>query len=137
MTLDWSAIAALSIGTTENQIKPVAEWASTVLSTYGFSGGMLNLVGHSFGAYVAAEMSERIDVGIGVNTIVGLDPAADFPFGYNPVSEVNFAANSQFSWTFTDADGFFGNATTPGTADEAITVRESTHSDVVSLFQIC
>lgn len=134
LTLDWSEIAALPIYTTENQIKPVAEWASSALSTYGFSGGLLNLVGHSFGAYVAAEMSERIDVGTGVNTIVGLDPAADFPFGYNPVNEVDFAATSQFSWTFTDADGLFGNATTPGTADEAITVENSTHSGVVSLF---
>lgn len=134
LTLDWSQIAALYIGTTENNIIPVAQWASTALADYGFASGNLNLVGHSFGAYVAAETAERIAGG--VNSLVGLDPAADFPFGYNPNSsgQIDFAANSAFSWTFSDAGGSFGSSTTPASAHEAITVLNSGHSEVVTVF---
>ena len=137
LTVDWSDIAALYIGTTENNIIPVARWASSALTNYGFEGSQLNLIGHSFGAYVAAEMGELINSGVGVNSIVGLDPAENWPFpfnGYNPANQVNFAAHSQFSWTFSDAGGFSGHVTTPNTADEAITVTNTSHSEVVTLF---
>lgn len=134
LTLNWSEIADLYIGTTENYIIPVSEWASSALSNYGFSGEHLNLMGHSFGAYVAAETSERTAGGVG--TIVGLDPAADWPLGYNPNStdQIDFAAHSRFSWTFTDAGGLYGSGVTPASADEAITVTNTGHSEVVSLF---
>ncbi|NQT16264.1 MAG: hypothetical protein HQ582_26135, partial [Planctomycetes bacterium] len=134
LTLDWSTIAALAIGTTENYIIRVAEWASSTLTSYGFSGGLLNLVGHSFGAYVAGEMAERIPGG--VNTIVGLDPAENWPFGYNPESsgQIDFAGFSAFSWTFSDAGGFYGSEVTPGSAHEAVTVENTDHSGPVRLF---
>jgi pimeloyl-ACP methyl ester carboxylesterase len=136
LTLDWSTIAALAIGTTESNIIPVAEWASAALTSYGFSGGDLNFMGHSFGAYVAGESAERI-LG-GVSSIVGLDPAADWPFGfsYNPndAGQIDFAGNSLFSWAFSDAGGLYGSGTTPASADEAITVQNTGHSEVVSLF---
>ncbi|MHC4401862.1 MAG: Calx-beta domain-containing protein, partial [Planctomycetota bacterium] len=136
LTLDWSVIAGLGIGDTESYIIPVAEWAGSALTSYGFGGGLLNLVGHSFGAYVATEMAERITGG--VNTIVGLDPAADWFLDgrYNPntAGEVDFAEYSQFAWTFSDAGGWMGSAITPGSADEAIAVKDTDHSPVVSLF---
>lgn len=135
LTLDWSEIAAEAIGTTENYILTVAQWASTALTTYGFGGSLLNLAGHSFGAYVAAELAE--DMAGGVNTILGLDPAEDWPFApYDPEDpgQIDFAGHSQYSWAFSDAGGSYGSETTPGSADEAIAVKDTTHSGVVSLF---
>jgi len=134
LTLDWSKIAALRIWETEDHIIPVAEWASVALTSHGFSGGLLNPVGHSFGSYVAAELAERIAGG--VNTIVGLDPAEDWPGGYDPEEpgEVAFSEHSQFSWVFSDAGGLRGSGVTPGSAHEAFVVENSGHNLVVDLF---
>src|SRR5262249_28110593 len=76
LTLDWS-VGAQTIypSVAESRIPLVASWAATTLVNHGFSGLNLNLIGHSFGSYVSAEIAERIAGG--VNTIIGLDPALD------------------------------------------------------------
>ena len=135
LTLDWSSAADTGILNpfdAENSIQPVAQWAAAALTNYGFSGTNLNLVGHSFGSYVSDETAQRIPGG--VNTIVTLDPAANIIGGYDPVSndEVDFARDSQFSWSFHSSD--LGNDITPLTADESFFVSDSGHSEVVFLF---
>jgi len=143
LVLDWSAAAASGSlgGAGENFIKPVASWAASVLSGYGVSGAELNLVGHSWGAYVGAELAERMPASPGttagqVNSIIAVDPAVDYPGGsYNPLArgEVNFARNSKYSWAFYAVRGTFGSATTAATADEAFLVTASDHSKVVNV----
>lgn len=138
LVLDWSNAAASGLlgGSGENYIKPVATWAASVLTTYGLDGGEINLAGHSWGAYVAAELAERVP-GAAVDSIIALDPAADYPGGsYNPTAtgEVDFARNSNYSWSFYANGGSFGTATTARTADEAIVVNGSDHSKLVNVF---
>lgn len=138
LTLDWSAAANTGIldpYSAENSIVPVAEWAANALIQYGFAGTNLNLVGHSFGSYVADEIARRIPGG--VHTIVTLDPAIDIPGGYDPVAEVDFARDSAFSWSFHSSS--LGSDVTPATADEAFIVESNAplidaHSNVVWLF---
>ncbi|MDX1946503.1 MAG: CARDB domain-containing protein [Pirellulaceae bacterium] len=139
LVLDWSNPAnnGLFGGGGENYIRPIAQWAATTLVGAGLTADELNLVGHSWGAYVGSEMAEVLvaTTATEVNSILALDAAADFPGGsYNPekAGEVNFAANSRLSWAFYDADGdIYGSAITPLTADEAIVVRNSAHSPLV------
>jgi len=101
------------------------------------TGTNINLVGHSFGSYVAGEIAQLVPGG--VSTIVTLDPAVDVFGGYDPDSndEVNFARDSMFSWSFHSSS--LGNAHTPTTADEAFLVESSAdsvtaHGNVVFLF---
>jgi pimeloyl-ACP methyl ester carboxylesterase len=138
--LDWSAAAASGLfsGSGENFIKPVAAWAATALVGYGFLAEDINVVGHSWGAYVAAELGEQLTE---VNSIIALDPATDFPGGsYNPeatvsgVAEVDFARNSTYSWAFFEsANDIYGSAKTSATADESFVVRNSDHSKLVQV----
>jgi pimeloyl-ACP methyl ester carboxylesterase len=140
LTLDWSSAAdtgVLNPFSAESSIVPVAEWAAAALAEYGFAGTNLNLVGHSFGSYVADELAKRIPGG--VNTIVTLDPAADVPGGFSPVAndEVDFGRDSFFSWSFHSSS--LGNDYVPATADEAFIVDSDAnaidaHGNVVFLF---
>lgn len=137
LVIDWSNAAASGLlgGAGENYIKPVAAWAAAALSSYGVEGAELNLIGHSWGAYVAAELAERMPGGV-VDSIIALDPAVDYPGGsYNPTAsgEVDFARNSNFSWSFYAYNGSYGSATTARTADEAFVVTASDHSKVVNV----
>ena len=147
MTLDWSSAATGNLnGEGENWIIPVAEKTATVLKNLGFAGSSLNLIGHSWGSYVAAGIAKNMAGG--VNTIVALDPAKHYPFGigYNAEvpGEVNFSANSQYSWAFHDGDGIpvlgwpfkdaVGSNTTPETADESFVVLGTNHSGVANVF---
>ena len=84
LTLYWSQATDTSLLNPfdpENTIVPVAQWAAKALTQYGFQGANLNLVGHSFGSYVADEIAQRIPGG--VHTIVTLDPAANVPGGHD------------------------------------------------------
>ena len=143
LVLDWSAAAASGWigGAGENYIIPVGTWMAGKLSSYGLTPDELNLVGHSWGAYVAAETAERMPAAVGatpqVNSMVALDPATDYPGGsYNPLSagQVNFARNSAISWAFYANGGSYGTATTAATADEAIVVKGSDHTKLVNVF---
>jgi pimeloyl-ACP methyl ester carboxylesterase len=143
LTLDWSdAAQSFDPFVVESRIPLVASWASTALINHGFSGSSLNVIGHSFGSYIADEIAEQIAGG--VNTIVALDPAQDVFGGYDPDGPggVNFAQYSQFSLAFHDSDSFslgdpesgLGNPNTPLTADEAFDVANSSHTEISTLF---
>lgn len=140
LVLDWSAAAASGLigGSGENYIKPIATWAATTLVGYGITADEINFVGHSWGAYIGAELGEKLTE---INSIMALDPATDFPGGsYNPEAtvsgnpEVDFARNSRFSWAFYEsAADIYGSAKTSATADEAIVVRGADHSKLVQV----
>jgi pimeloyl-ACP methyl ester carboxylesterase len=142
LVLNWRTAAASGRvgGEGENFIVPVGTAAAAALVQYGFSGADINIVGHSWGAYVGDEIAERVPGG--VNSIVALDPARDFPGGYNPegtspggVRNTDFSAHSAFSWAFHNGDGLpFGSQTTPTTAREAFVVDGTTHSGVLGVF---
>jgi len=120
LLLDWET-AATGLWAGESRIEPVGRWAAAALDDYGFDAGTLNLLGYSWGAYVADELAEELvsRQTQGVNSILLLDPAADIPFnGYNPNNSatVNFAAHSEFSWAFHAGGGReFGNQSQDGT----------------------
>ena len=142
LVLDWSSAAASGLfgGAGENYIKPVAAWASAALTTFGLTSNELNLAGHSWGAYVAAELAELEPAGVlapyQVNSIMALDPATDYPGGsYNPTAtnEVNFARNSRISWAFYAYGGLYGSSTTAQTADESFVVKGTDHSKLVNV----
>ncbi|MEK6372553.1 MAG: CARDB domain-containing protein, partial [Acidobacteriota bacterium] len=145
LVLDWS-----SAGAEEGWIQPVGEWAAKTLFGYGFRGSNLNLIGHSWGSYVADELAELMpfDSTPGspykVNSIVALDPGADDPlnasYNVNVVGTVDFARVSNCSWAFhTSRD--LGNEYTPTTASEAFVVLYDnvwvlidTHNKVKGMF---
>src|ERR1043165_4543288 len=121
LLLDWSA-GANQLFSAEQWIVPVGQWAAGRLTAYRFvnSSAKLNLVGHSWGSYVADELASRMSGG--VNVIVGLDPGANDPINgaFNP-GHINFGAHSQFSIAFHSSDKW-GNENTPTTSDEAFSV---------------
>jgi len=130
LTLAWDAGTKLPIAgfplpdVIEDRIPFVANWAAAVLQDHGFLGSNLNLIGHSFGAYIAGEIAEQFSGG--VNSIIALDPAQEIFGGfYNPdgAGGVNFSQHSRVSWGFRDADfDNLSNPNTPKTAHEAFVV---------------
>lgn len=136
LVLDWqkAAFSGALGGQGENFIQPVAAWAAQALTDYGFSGSQLNLVGYSWGAEVAAEMSEVLGH---VNSILAMDPARDYPGGsYNPEApgEINLQAHASQSWAFfASASLPFGSPLVTTTADNAVVLTGSDHFGVVSV----
>jgi surface antigen/pimeloyl-ACP methyl ester carboxylesterase len=134
--LDWrdAANSQNSFGISDpsigaSWIDNVATWTATTLNQLGITGSNINLVGHSLGAYVAAEIAAKI--GGGVNNIIALDPASylkspDNPEGYylgggQYADRINFSNNSKWSW------GFYGSAL--GEPNRAKTAKESFNID--------
>ncbi|MBF2017648.1 MAG: VCBS repeat-containing protein [Rivularia sp. T60_A2020_040] len=100
-------------------IETVAGWATDKLTSWGISGSNINLAGHSLGAYVAAEIAERI-VG-GVNRLLAFDPASsNLGLGGYDANSVNFSAHSQWSWAFYTS--YLGNSGRAMTADDTFTM---------------
>jgi pimeloyl-ACP methyl ester carboxylesterase len=135
LLLDWDKAAASGAlgGNGENFIKPVAAWAATALQRYGFSGDQLNLVGYSWGSYVAAEMAENLGT---VNSVLSIEAAKDYPGGdYNPEvpGEVDFAAHANQSWAFFATGDSFGSAATSSTAEESFLIDGADHFKAVPL----
>jgi pimeloyl-ACP methyl ester carboxylesterase len=121
LTLDWGSIARsglLDPWAAAAGIVPVGSWAAAALTQEGFFGHQVNLVGHSFGSYVANEIAKYFPGKI--NSIVALDPAANAVTSqYDPISNgnVNFSRNTDWSWAFHSS--ILGNENTPVTAAEA------------------
>ena len=119
--LDWSDMATSFWDdpfSPAGAIRPVAEWAAMALLQSGLRGTNLNLIGHSFGAYIADEIAQRIPGG--VNSIVALDPAANVaPNQFDPLDhdEVNFRRDAKASWAIHASAS--GSDQTPVTATEA------------------
>ncbi|MEP0820563.1 DUF4214 domain-containing protein [Trichocoleus desertorum GB2-A4] len=116
LTVDWDAArtgkAALNAAAT--WIDTVAEVAVNTIRSWGISASNINLVGHSLGAYVSYEISERLG---GINNLVALNPATTTFGGYDH-SQVSFSRYSNWSWAFWN-----NNATDSGNA--SLTADES------------
>lgn len=130
LLLDWET-AATGWWDGESRIEPVGRWAAVALDEYGFAAENLNLVGYSWGTYVADELAEELAARQSqvVNSLILLDPATNVPFNaYDPnqAATVNFAAHSRFSQAF-HSGGFEGSATSPKTADESFVLVGSDH----------
>ena len=117
LTVDWSAARVGGLAYLDDAaswIDTVAEAIKNTINSWGISRSNINLVGHSLGAYVAYEVSERLG---GINKLVALNPATTTLGGYNH-SQVNFRRYTNWSWAF-----WHNNATDSGdatvTADEA------------------
>jgi pimeloyl-ACP methyl ester carboxylesterase len=138
LTLDWDAArtGATSLNAAGSWITTVGEKAAETLNGWGINSSNINLVGHSLGTYVAAEIAKKIPGG--VNKLIALDPAATTLGGYQE-GQVNFSDNSKWSWAF------YGSAA--GNFDRAYTAKESfefyflsgaddnqKHGDVVKTF---
>ncbi|MCB8751946.1 alpha/beta hydrolase family protein [Planktothrix agardhii] len=116
LTLDWDAARTgpTSLNAAGSWITTVGEKAAETLNGWGINSSNINLVGHSLGTYVAAEIAKKIPGG--VNKLIALDPAATTNGGYNE-GNVNFSDNSKWSWAF------YGSAA--GNFDRAYTADES------------
>jgi pimeloyl-ACP methyl ester carboxylesterase len=115
-------------------IPAVANWAAGVATAIGFTNANLSLVGHSWGSYLAYEISARIPRG--VHSLIALDPAraggsvpwisatgvVDDPFDDYNESRVNFQLHSVVSWAFYGA-GIYGSAALSATADQAFAIN--------------
>jgi pimeloyl-ACP methyl ester carboxylesterase len=136
--LNWSSAARSNVVAPigASWITTAASWAAQRLNEWGISTGNINLVGHSLGAYVAAETASRVSGG--VNRLVALDPAANHLLGTYNASSVNFSANSWRSWGFYGSS--LGDSGRTVTADESFTMGFgdnafwSNHGRVVNLF---
>ena len=144
LTLDWrSGAAPLSISdlTGESFIEPLAQWVGDVLTKNGLVSSNINLIGHSWGGVMTAEIAEEMTGG--VNRLISLDPAQDGSLwgslGFDS-NAVNFAADSAFSWAFLSSE--FGSGESVPTADAAFMVDidgdawagTPAHSHIVQLF---
>lgn len=112
-------------------IASVADWAAQELKTWGISDTQaqtnLNLVGHSLGAFLSAEIADRFDGG--VNSIFALDPASELNsvtgFGYDFDNDgeterpIRFDDVSRLSRSFVGARSTAGNQTVSGWAHES------------------
>lgn len=112
-------------------ISSVADWAAQELKTWGISDAHaqthLNLVGHSLGAFLSAEIADRFDGG--VNSIFALDPASELNsvtgFGYDFDNDgeterpTRFDAVSRISRSFVGARSTAGNQMVSGWAHES------------------
>lgn len=135
LLLDWGTAAdSPGIGAEgEAFIKPVAKWAAKTLKQTGIERQDIHLVGYSWGALVAGEMSEKLKT---VGSILAIDPARDHPLGkhYNPEkkNEINFARHALQSWAFFQTtDNLYASAKLAETAEEAFVVTGSDHFNVV------
>jgi hypothetical protein len=157
LTLDWSSVTRKSDTATsgsisdfagEDWIPAVADWVAKKLLSLGFSSSnLINEVGWSWGgvmtAVIAADMKAAGSATpFGVNRILALDPARNFPGGFDTDS-INFAANSRFSRAlFSNSNipviGSLGSGTNSATADESFRVDvgggTAAHSNIVTIF---
>jgi pimeloyl-ACP methyl ester carboxylesterase len=138
VTLDWSSLAdSIFPSTAASGINPSGEWAGAILKHYGFNANKVNIIGHSFGSYVADQIADVYQPEK-LRSVVALDPAANaVPGTFNPENEVNYLSKFIWSWVFHSSD--FGSDFVPGFASESFIVRTGllanfAHSAVIDFF---
>jgi surface antigen/pimeloyl-ACP methyl ester carboxylesterase len=125
LTLDWSQAAdsrikllgwAAPIPTVGGSfIESAARFVVKSLTDLGINQkSLINVAGHSLGAYVAYEISKQFN---GINHLVALDPATNTGWGYPQENAANFSYYSNWSW------GFYSSPL--GQEDRAKTAKES------------
>ncbi|QDU95813.1 hypothetical protein [Lignipirellula cremea] len=136
LAFDWYEAANTGYfgsATAESRIQPASEWLATVLIAISFDPDKVNLIGHSFGAYIANETAERMPSD--VHSIIALDPATDPPganaFNPNDPQEVTFRDNAVYSWAFYDSDSsFYNSPLAASTALQTFATKNAGHSDI-------
>ncbi len=130
LALDWSQDAhpATSTDFSEEANIPIdGQAAADALKALGFTASLsaanLNLIGHSWGADIAYEISK--DLAGGVNRLVALDPAQDAKIlsqgsDTYDTDAADFAANSQYALAFLSS--LWGSETAAARADDSIIV---------------
>jgi murein DD-endopeptidase MepM/ murein hydrolase activator NlpD len=120
-SLDWSSAAKtglLYFNAATTWISSVATFAVNMLKDWGISPQNVNVVGHSYGAYIAYEISKQFG---GIGKLVALDPASTTGNEYTAKTQVNFSQFSQWSWAFSSS--WLGSADLAKTADESFSVE--------------
>jgi pimeloyl-ACP methyl ester carboxylesterase len=128
--VDWERAAkSLKLSNTK-WIIPAAEKLVPLLNQIGVTRSYLDVVGHSWGTYMAYEIGKQIGGGDAINRLVALDPALKGE-GYD-FERIDFGAVSSSSLAFR-SDGVFGNADIPKTADHSIVVGTKPVSKTLNL----
>jgi pimeloyl-ACP methyl ester carboxylesterase len=136
LELDWSQAAAdLNAAAVALRVPDVGAFVARKLGDWGIAGTNVNLVGHSFGGYMADEIARRVSGG--VNRVVALDPAAPVVAGVD-LSGTNYAAHSKYSLAFVGSN--YAHLSVARTADETVTLdvgkwtKFASHTNVRALF---
>lgn len=138
LLLDWSAAA--DTGQTDPEdaqdaTPAVGQWAAQTLTDAGFVPAHIQLVGHSYGTYVAYALAASVAGGVG--GIIALDPGANSAplASFNVDDTVNFANVSKWSWSFYSSGGLepgmgpsLDDSQTAGTAKQPFVVNGSDHT---------
>ena len=124
LMLDWSGVAAQSLGAATANAGQVAAEAAAELKALGVSSGArLNLVGYSLGGYVTSKLASLYPGG--VNRIVALDPASPIVGknrrGTTITDPLNLAAKSQYSIAF-HSGASMSHVTAYSSADDVVKV---------------
>lgn len=98
-------------------INAAATWTADILKQFGITTPNINLIGHSFGSYVASSIAA--DITGGINRIIALDPG-NLEIGGNKYKQTNFSDNSRWSWAFYGSG--FGDQDRARTADESFII---------------
>jgi pimeloyl-ACP methyl ester carboxylesterase len=101
-------------------IKQVGDFAARVLTGTPIPSNSINLVGHSWGSYIAEQIARDLSLSSGkVNGLVALDPAlvgadaTDDSLNVNAVLPFYFGARAKTSWAFYSSPlGSYANALT-------------------------
>jgi murein DD-endopeptidase MepM/ murein hydrolase activator NlpD/predicted esterase YcpF (UPF0227 family) len=120
-SLDWSSAAKtglLYFNAATTWINSAATFAVNLLKDWGISPQNINVVGHSYGAYVAYEISKQFG---GIGKLVALDPASTTGNEYTANIQVNFSQYTQWSWAFNSS--WLGSEDLAKTADESFSVE--------------
>jgi pimeloyl-ACP methyl ester carboxylesterase len=95
-----------------------ANWTADILKQFGITTSNINLLGHSFGSYVASTIAA--DIQGGVNNIIALDPG-NLKIGGEKYKQTKFSDNSHWSWAFYGSG--FGDEDRARTADESFLIE--------------
>jgi Ca2+-binding RTX toxin-like protein len=137
LTLDWSSLADtgdLDPYDALDATPDVGKWVETTLASYGFNLANLNLIGHSYGCYVCAEVG--INAPAGVHVIDAIDPGYDVNSpgdGFDPETAVDLANDAKYSWAFFSPTGLaiggpsLDDADVARTADQSFVFSGTTH----------
>lgn len=117
-TVDWSVLAAEGFldFAGERWILPVARQVANQLIDWGMANAAINIVGHSWGAVMAAEIASYLG---GIHDLIALDPAQDASIlgsAYDTES-IRFDTYTDYSWAFVGS--FAGSTQSASSADEA------------------
>jgi hypothetical protein len=165
--LDWSNIATINANPVEQAsydicrvptwIKPISEVIHQRLNNWGFKNGTkLNLIGHSLGTLMSAEISQRfIDYNQNqANKMILLDPPSEtrcklnlkqYTVQQNPevVKVDKFANRANYTYAFVGNHSLAGNQQLASTAHRSYWMEYGSwfdlgneHSAVVSTFEI-